>query len=537
MNTYDYAVKANSGKDAKTAMIIRRTDGVVEEYTYSQTFEMTDRFAQILIECGITEGDRVAICAQSCPYWNVAFLAIAKLKATAVLIDYTLKGDEIKRLVDKGDVKLLFSTKKVMEKLGSLTDIPVLDIFNKAEYFENCPCRKSEKIVEDKNPNVGAIIFSSGTTKTASGIMHSHDSMIGSSIMCMSSNFLKPDIERFFGILPNSHIYGLYTQVIAPLCLSGTVYFLESITPNAMTSAFTEFKPTIIPGVPKVFDLLKDSIMKKINSEEKTAKLFAKFFPICLSVRQKTGVNLGKKLFSAVQNGFGGCVRVMSTAGAPISEQTAEFFYGTGFNFLLTYGATETSIPTIGNYGKNLTTNSTGKPYPDIDVKIADNGEILIKSPYMMMGYFRDDELTRDAFDENGWFKTGDLAEYNSQKNIIIKGRIKDNIVLSNGKKVAPDDIEAEYTGVENINEIVVCGIPKENGSCDEIHAFVVAEEVNKPTILSELKRKSAEASKYMKLKRIHFVDEIPKTTLMKPKRYLLKKMIDEEKKDTATQK
>lgn len=140
-----------------------------------------------------------------------------------------------------------------------------------------------------------------------------------------------------------------------------------------------------------------------------------------------------------------------------MSKDTFDFFYGTGFNIVNNYGATETSIPTIGTYGKHVYADTCGKAYPDIKVKIDRSGELLIKSPYMMIGYYGDKKSTDEAFNPDGWFKSGDLAKFDKHKNIVILGRCKENIVLSTGKKAAPDDIEQVYRGIESVDR--ACGL------------------------------------------------------------------------------
>lgn len=372
---------------------------------------------------------------------------------------------------------------------------------------------------------IASIIFSSGTTRVASGIMHGHDGIIGSAFMCVNNNGVDGK-DRFFGILPNSHIYGLYTQVIAPLILGGSVCFIQSLDAACLLGALQGYQPTVFPAVPKVFELLKTNIMKKMESDQKTKKAFDLFFPICLKQRKKSGRNLGKLVFRSIHKGFGGKMRIMASAGAPMDQKTAEFYYGVGFNMLITYGATETSIPTIGNYGNHITVDSCGKPYPEVTMKLDDSGEILLQSPYMMLGYFDDEEATKEAFTEDGWFRTGDLGAIDDNGNVHINGRCKDNIVLATGKKIAPDDIENAYDGILGVKELVICGIADEEGGHDTVHAFVVADNEEEATIRERIKERSKTLSQNMKLREIHFVTEIPKTSLQKPKRFLLKKAI-----------
>ncbi|MCL2775005.1 MAG: AMP-binding protein [Oscillospiraceae bacterium] len=529
MNIYEYFHAKNAHQPQKIAMSIG-LEGGVRSYTYEQFFTKVDIVADALTALGIEPGDRIAIVAESCPEWNVAYIAVAKLKATAVLLDVSLDGAELKRLTDKARVRCVFTSKKAMDKLTVFLDITALDIENDGQCFDGYGAELLAAKTADGDENISTILFSSGTTKTASGIMHTHDRLIGSSQMIEKSMPVDCN-EISLGVLPNSHIYGLVVQVIIPLFLGASVYFLDNLNAEELNAAFMNGRPTFLATVPKMFDLLKMQIMRKIDGDPKTKRLFNMFFPKCLALRKKTGINLGKKLFKAIHEGFGSNIRTMCSAGALLSEETADFLYGVGFDILITYGATETNIPTLGNYGKKITTNTCGRAYPDISLKLGADGEILLKTPYMMTGYFDDEESTRDAFDADGWFKTGDLGSINNRGLIKILGRSKDNIVLATGKKAAPDDIENIYAGIPGVKEFVVCGIPASNGNHDEIHAFVVLEQQESmESALQKIKETSASMPHNMRLTDIHVADEIPKTTLMKPKRYLLRQTVKQKK-------
>lgn len=193
---------------------------------------------------------------------------------------------------------------------------------------------------------------------------------------------------------------------------------------------------------------------------------------------------------------------------------------------MITYGATETNIPTVGNRPEDIQTDSCGKPYPAISLKISDSGELLIKSPYMMKGYFRDSEATKAAFTEDGWFRTGDIGTQDENGYVRITGRSKENIVLANGKKMTPDDVEEKYSDLPGVKEFVICGVPHEGANYDDIHAFIVPETTAKErldAISAAIREKSAQLTQYMRVAKTHFVAEIPRTSLQKPKRYLLK--------------
>lgn len=531
MNIYSLIEKNNADNLQKIACTFSQDNGTKRQYSYQDLLEQAALFADILTDSGVLPGDRVALVSENAPEWNVAYLAILKLTATAVLIDASLTGDEIARLIDHSDVRAIYTSPKLMAKLsGSLqTTIPVLNIMANSQVFNGYPSLIPLEMTEttDGDPTIATIIFSSGTTRSAMGIMHTHEALVNSTLMCTTSNQLDRN-GRYLSVIPNSHVYGLVCLVLAPMLLGADSFYIESMTAPAIKVAFDDYHPTIFPCVPKVFDLFKTQALMTINSKKVTQLMFKLFFPLCLSLRKKFRLNLGKTIFKSIHQAFGGEIDILCSAGAPMSQETADFYLGTGFNLLITYGATETNIPTIGNRGNNLTADTCGQPYDDVEVKLSDSGEILIKSPYMMKGYFRDPAASADAF-EKGWLKTGDLGALDAQGNYRIVGRSKENIILGTGKKLTPDEVETAYSGIVGIAEFVIAGVPTAGGY-DEVHAFIVKDQSKRQdVILQGINAKTAAASDHMKLAKIHFVNEIPKTSLQKPKRYLLKKMALEE--------
>lgn len=529
MNIYTHIKKMNSQNMDKPVLSISLDSGLCRSYTYSSMFSEADTVSAKLLKTGLVPGDRIAIIAENCPEWAIAYLAVLKITCTAVLIDAMLPPDDIIELLNKSDVSLILTSPKTLCKMNAnqLGKIPVLNILDINKPYENY----SSNISADKQPtkdcdeSIANIIYSSGTTRLAAGIMHTHESMICSTQMCLNQIDIHED-ERFLAILPYSHIYGIVTTLIGPLLAGAQVRFIESLTSEAILSVFAEYKPSIFPAVPKMLSLFSTQIMRKIESNKKTKLLFNMFFPICYFMRKKFGLNLGKKLFKSVHDGFGGALDIICSAGAPLDKATADFYYGCGLLVLITYGATETNIPTIGNLRHNLSTDTCGKAYPDVDIKISDSNEILIKSPYMMKGYFRDELATEKAFKDD-WFMTGDLGFVDEKGNYHITGRVKDNIVLATGKKVIPDDIEAQYSGIFGVKEFIVCGVPASMGECDEVHAFIVLDENGVcENVAKAVHDIGASLTSSMKIMQIHFVDSIPRTSLQKPKRYLLKKSV-----------
>lgn len=533
MDIYKVIREKNLNDLDKIAVDITMDDKSKRSYTYRQLFEKSDVYAEKLQQCGIKKGDRVIIVAENSPEWNVSFLSIMKLRCTAVLIDSSLATHDIQKLIEKTDARGIFTTPKVINRFSTSLSktIPVFNIMNNCELFQNSVDKVSTKVGEtiDKDEEVALIIYSSGTTKSASGIMHTHEAMIKTIEMTANENNITSD-DRILGVLPNSHIYGVITCLFGSMMLGGSLRYIDSMNSENLLYAFNDFKPTIFPCVPKVFELFEKQIVKKIKSNNITKKVYEIFFPLSLKIRHNFRINLGKIIFKSVHNGFGGNIKLMTSAGAPLDSKVAEFYYGMGFDLLETYGLTETNIPVIGNRTSNLTTNSCGKPYPNIEVKLENidesgAGEIYIKSPYMMKGYFRDQKSTNESFDGE-YFKTGDIAVYDKNQNIKIVGRSKENIVLSTGKKVTPTDIENKYERLIGVKEFVICGVNVKDADYDEVHAFIVkeSEQIDNKEIQQQIDKKASELSLYMKIAKVHFVDEIPKTSLQKPKRFLLKK-------------
>lgn len=526
MNIYDAVYQVNCSHPEKRAMSIALENGENRVYTYGEVFQKTELYAERLASFGVRAGDRVAFVCESSPEWTIAFLAVCRLRCTAVLLDASLGGEELADSLQFSDVRAAFFSEKARQKLSMHTFLfPVFHVLDGAVFPGSSACvPDSMPQTPDPDEEVACILFSSGTTRKAAGILHTHDALIETTRMTLEVQGLKSD-DRYLGILPNSHIYGLVCLVLGPALSGAAVHYIESVSAEAVLGAFASYHPTVLPAVPKVYELFMTQILRKINANPATKLLFKTFFPLCLKKRRKSGSLLGKRLFKSIHEGFGGSLQYLCSAGAPLSKEVADFYYGTGFDILITYGATETNIPTVGNIPGCIRTDSCGKPYPAITLKRSESGELLIKSPYRMKGYFRDEAATRAAFTEDGFFKTGDLCEIDEAGFVRVTGRSKENIVLPSGKKVTPDDLEEKYAALESVSEFVICGVPRESADGDEIHAFLVLENDTPETreaVAAQVRARGAGVHRNMRVTKLHFVREIPRTSLQKPKRYLL---------------
>lgn len=522
MNIYNEVISRNINNLYKNAvtMISKNSYSV---YTYLEIVSKAGALYRAINCYKLYEGDRVAVVGRNGINWVGAFLAVAHAKLTSVLVDAATPIEEIERQLDGTDVRCVIAS----------TDIAKLLTPNKYQLINlEAPNEENKKYIKYDYPSDGSsrdiatIIFSSGTTGAATGVMHTHNNLIESTQMCTEILRLK-NTDSYLSVIPSSHIYGLICLTLAPLLTGASVCYIPEVDGALVKRALEIYKPTIFPSVPRMFDLFKNQIEAMINSDNKTRKMFGLFFPLCKFLRSKCHINLGKILFKSIHRGFGGHIRYMCSAGSSLEKDTAEFYLGVGFDLYITYGATETGIPTIGNRRGDLTADSCGYPYPSAQVKISDNGELLIKNNYQMVGYWGRPDLTENSY-VDGWYKTGDLAVLDEKGRYVITGRMKDSIVLDNGKKIDPNDIEKHLAHIENIRELVICGVAEGQGKSDDIYAFVVADDgvdVHiQGRVRAEILRALLPNGAYVK--EVVFVRAIPKTALQKPKRYKLRELV-----------
>ena len=215
--------------------------------------------------CGLRRGDRVALVAENTPEWTAAFLAILKAGGTAVLLDASLLPDDLLRQIVLSDVRCLFFSPRVIKKMSTVVprDLAMLDLSRDGELFgDNARSLAALPPTADGDESVAAIIYSSGTTRAAAGIMHSHDALIETTLMCARSNKLTAK-GKYLAVVPNSHIYGLICSVLGPMLLGADVRFIEMGTAAAIVKAFAEYRPTVFPCVPRVFELFKSELTGK----------------------------------------------------------------------------------------------------------------------------------------------------------------------------------------------------------------------------------------------------------------------------------
>lgn len=526
----------------REAFRFMRDDGSRDSITFAQVLSAVKNNTQQILRSGITAGERIAVITPLMPAAVITGVTLAYAGVTAVLIDPTLPAEEINRLLVSSDVRGIFTVSKIYEGLPSelTAKLPVFDLESDITNLSRFASSAEEVLLPetvDKHPDVAAILFSSGTTASMKGIMMTFHSV-------MRSRDLFADISgmntktSYLIVFPYNHISG-YSSSMMYFLTGCSMGMIENVNASKLADGLQEYNPYHFGMVPKVFDIMADKIRAAIH--EKGAAVEAVINGLIRFsgfVRKKTGIRLGKHLLGIVyKKALGKNICGLAILGTPCRKETAELFLNMGIEWANLYATTETSAPVCCTGIHDLyPENSVGYIHQyedDIQIRInnPDNngiGEVYVKSGLMMKGYFRDEELTAEAFD-GGWFKTGDLGYLDKNDNLYICGRLKETVVLHNGKKVSAVDIDAFYQQVCGDVTVASCAVPNDEGY-DELHLFIesASHDAKKlDEIRNRILEKSSQSGSLYKLSGVHFTDKIPTTSVGKVKRYLLKQQIN----------
>lgn len=436
-----------------------------EPFTYKEMLEKVHSMSLLLEEKAINAGDRVAILGENSPNWGISYFAIVAIGAIAVPILPDFPESDIHHILIDSECKLLFSTYKQYERLGDLSTTRIKSVIMLDDFKEDTHSTKMESItdiferaidyIKKKIPSpfgsffkktseddVVSIIYTSGTSGHSKAVMLTHKNFI-SNVIAISLLTRIDHTDSFLSILPLSHCYEFTIGFLLPLLRGARIIYLSKPpTPRILEEICKVEKPTTICSVP----LILEKIYKKKVLPVLEKNLAIKFLTIIPGLRKRIYKKINKKLIEF----FGGRLRIMAVGGASFNREAEKFFRAAGFPYLVGYGLTETSPLLAGGPegDKSIRVTSTGKVTPGCEIKIVDPdkktgiGEIYGRGPSVMKGYYKNQALTDEVLDSQGWFKTGDLGYFDKNDNLYIKGRSKNIIVLSNGENVYPEAIE-----------------------------------------------------------------------------------------------
>lgn len=447
--------------------------------TYGELFQQVMVMAETLRKEGVFKGDRIAILGENSPHWCIACLAVMRIGAIVVPILPDFPEADIHHILLDSEAKILFTTQRQMDKVLGIRDskllsvitldnfraesdlLPVEPISNFIERARNFLRQIPDKIglrsAEVGSDDIASIIYTSGTSGHSKAVMLSHGNFI-SNVLTSANHILEILPEwTFLSILPLSHSYEFTLGFLFPL-LNGAriVYVGKTPTPTILEKICKVEKPQVIPAVPLIMEKIYKKKVLAAFEKKRLLKLIARVPGLKMKVYRK----IRDKLVEF----FGGELRTMAIGGAAINREAEMFLKKSGFPYLIGYGLTETApLLAGGPWGdETIAVGSTGKPIAGVEIRIDDPdprsgiGEIVARGPNVMKGYYKNPEATRQVLDGEGWFRTGDLGNFDKAGNLYIRGRSKNMILMSNGENIYPESIEDKINSCMHVAESLV---------------------------------------------------------------------------------
>ena len=449
--------------------------GKFRTITHKEFRNEINALGTVLINMGLKD-KRIAIISENRYEWELSYLAIASGVGVVVPLDKSLPDNELESLILRSQVEAIIYSSKYDTIMGTLRDKKNTNLkyFISMDLGENTQGIYSEKALIEKGKKIlnegdstylnaeidadkmGIMLFTSGTTAMSKAVMLSHKNLV-TNVMDITQRFDLTEEDRFLSFLPLHHVFECTVGFLYPISIGGSIAFCEGV--KHMADNIKEFGITAMISVPAVFDIIYRKVMKAIEKKGKLQNLEKgkKISNLLLKVK----IDLRKQLFKEVHESLGPKLRLVVTGGAALDPETEKGFNDLGFDVEQGYGLTETAPVIAAETPKCRRLGSIGKKFPSVEVKI-DNpdeegiGELMAKGPSIMLGYYENEEATKDALDADGWFHTGDLARIDKDGFIYISGRKKSVIVLNNGKNVFPEEIETLLNKVEGIKESFV---------------------------------------------------------------------------------
>lgn len=511
-----------------------------QRYTYAQFRDSCDNVSRILSTFGIGAGDKVAILSENSPNWTVAFFALTAYGRIAVPMLPDLSPGEVENILAHSEAKAIFVSKRLYAKLDE-TSISRLKLVISMEDFsfikaEGTSYTCDGKVSRPTSIDIAALIYTSGTTGKAKGVMLSHRNLcanVGSSWESYKAR--KKDV--FLSILPMAHTYEMSIGMLYPFSVGARVNYIRKVpTPSILIATFAQLKPTVMLSVPLIIEkIYRSSVLPTI--EKSRFLSFLRDHAVWL-LYWLVGMKLKKT--------FGGRIKFFGIGGAKLDPGVEAFLKKAGFPYAIGYGLTETAPLICAAAPGKTCVGSTGRKVRCCEVRL-DNvnpatgeGEIVVKGPNVMLGYYKDYERTRSVLSQDGWFRTGDLACVDKKGRYFVKGRLGSMILGSSGENIYPEEIENVINSIDGIGESLVVqrggklvALVKFNDNVIDWNLegqdkFIADMESRKKAILDFVNSK---VSKFSNIKSVEIQKEpFIKTATHKIKRFLYEKKDGEQK-------
>ncbi|MBR9978349.1 MAG: long-chain fatty acid--CoA ligase [Bacteroidetes bacterium] len=472
-------------------LFLRKVDGVYSPLSYSDVREQVACFHHGLEALGVRKGDRIGLLAENRPEWVVTDLAVLFHGAMDVPMFPSQTSTQIQFILNDAGVSVMvvsnrFQLAKVLKirkevrtlkhviMMSDSDDLPA-DVLRFSDVLAsgrsmhaNRQNALREALTRIRPEDLCTIIYTSGTTGTPKGVMLTHDNFV-SNMIAASQVLPISDRDMLLSFLPLCHVFERMAGYYTATACGASVAYAESI--DTVAENMLEVQPTIVVAVPRLFERIYNRIARMVEKDSGVKK---KIFYSAVAtgrkfVRAKKNGKLGpllrvqhaladKLVFSKIKARTGGRINYFVSGGAALPRELGEFFEAVGLLIIEGYGLTESSPVISANRLDNYRFGSVGLPLPGIEVKIADDGEILTRGPHVMKGYYNDRKATEEAIDKEGWLHTGDIGMMDEKGMLYITDRKKHLFVSSGGKNIAPQPIESLFAGNEYIDQFVLIG-------------------------------------------------------------------------------
>ena len=428
---------------------------------------------------GVGQGDKIAICGRNSAHWAVTFLATLTYGAVAVPVLHEFNAEQIHNIVNHSEARLLFVGEYVAKEIDP-AQMPHLEgIVNLPDF--SLMLSRSEKLVyarehlnmmfgskfpraftkedvtyhQDEPEELALINYTSGTTGFSKGVMLPYRGLWGNVDFCIRRlGKVVPAGSAVLDILPMAHMYGLSIEFLFGFCNGSHLFFLNRLpSPTLIAKAFTEIQPKLVITVPLIIEKI---IRKKVFPVMQTPRM--KLLMAMPVVRDK----VKQKIYQSVYDAFGGQAYEVIVGGAALSKEVEDFLMSIGFPITVGYGATECAPLISYRDWKEFAQGSCGCAIDNMEVRIDSHdplntaGEILARGTNVMLGYYKNEEATRQALDKEGWYHTGDLGTMDEDGNIFIRGRIKNMLLGASGQNIYPEEIEDQLSSMTMVSECIV---------------------------------------------------------------------------------
>ena len=500
----------NFRRHARETAYVHRRGYRTQRWSYGDVLNTAYRFARELESRGIGKNDKVILWGENCAEWIAAFFGCLLRGAIVVPVDKIAAPDFAQRIAGQVDARLCVSSPH-----NEIAAIPTLHLETLTEELARHSAAPTLPPALTRDDLV-QIVFTSGTTADPRGVVITHGNILA------NLEPLEREIDkyrkyerpfhplRFLNLLPLSHVFGQFLGIFLPQLLAATVIFQDTLNPSEVLTIIKKERVSVVVAVPRLMESLKDKIERDLEADGKLEDFRKRF----VAAKDQHFVKRWW-MFCRIHNRFGWKFWAFISGGAALDAETEEFWQRLSFVVIQGYGLTETTSLISLNHPFHTGKRSIGKVLEGREMKLDENGEILVRGANVAAGYWQGKEL-KSVLNEEGWFRTGDIGELDAEGNLYFKGRKKNVIVTREGMNVYPEDLEVALRQQPAVRDCVVVGL-QQGGNAEPAAVLLMRDSTDPATAVQQANRQLAD---YQQMRRwwLWPEDDFPRTPTLKPK-------------------